>query len=201
MAGKRSNYHRWNIEIPIIILIAGLIIVLMNFTNRKLDEIAMSDAEVLFIDTTIQTDDTLYGELSKAIQEFRPESCKLVEIYDEDLNLLIKIEFLTNEGKSDQVLSEYPQLVEILTNNESGSTSIETDDVVEYVYFKWAYTESGERILFMVYTAKAQVHSIWVIDALCYAILILVGILMVVVSIRNNHERIRYYNDMLNRPE
>lgn len=200
MYSKRSGRIKVNFEIPIIILIAGLIIVLMNFTNRKLAELSASDAEVLFIAEDAAQDPEFSQILGEAIQEYKTEACKMVEMYDDELNLLVKIEFGANISPGNMLVN-YPQLVDILINNESGNTSIEIGDSIEYVYFRWADTESGERVLFMIYTSKETVHNFWIINALCYAILILVGLLMVSMIIRRSNDRIEYYNEISGRSQ
>lgn len=188
-------------EIPIVILIAILMIVLMNFANNKLSELIISDAEALFMSSDHNPDDQMHTDLAESMSEFRPDICKMIEIYNDELEMLIRVQF---DDEIDEIdgnyydndISQYKTLMNLITHNADGHTSIDIDDMTEYIYFKWSESDDGERFLFIIYTYKPIVRNLWVFHLICYTILVLICFLLLRLSLKSHSEKIRLYNEM-----
>lgn len=194
---KNSKRSRFNFEIPIVILIAGMLIILINVGNDKLDQINLADIELLFMDIGDDPTGEMHKDLAEHIQQFRPNVCRMIEVYDETFNMVIRLGFdeEATEESYNSIL-DHPKFINFLTNNERGHTSIEIDDHIEYVYFRWQETTDGDRLLFMIYTYKPIVRNLWLLDFIAYNILILVCVLFMIISLRRRNESIRRLNEL-----
>lgn len=192
---KRKRF-KFNIEIPIVILIAGLILVLMRFADNKLNELIISDTEVLFMEENYDPNDLIHEEFANRIADFRPDVSKMIEMYTDDFELLVRVQFDDNEVGFEDSIKSYPELTELLATNSDGFTIMNIDDSIEYIYFKWSESVNGDRFLFIVYTNKPVVKDFWIFHALCYTILVLVGILLMKLSLSSHRTRIEYYQSL-----
>lgn len=194
MNSKIKN-RRVNLEIPIVVTIAILMVILIKFSDDKLNELIVSDAEALFMSVDHNPNDTMHTELAEKISEFRPDTYKMIEVFDSNLDLIIRVQFDENDQYEDIV--NYPELRELLLNNEDGHTSIEVNDEWnEYVYFKWSASEEGEMYLFIIYTYKPIVRNFWVFHAICYAILMMICGLLIRLSMRSYSDKLKYYKEI-----
>lgn len=198
MNERSSKKRKWNLEIPIVITIAGLMLVLINFSDKKLDELIVSDAEVLFMDIDHDPNDQMHADLAERVAEFRPDTYKMIEVYDKSLNEVVSIDFNESESDIKESIHDYPELVNLLMNNSDGHTSIDVDDSTEYIYFRWSYDDNGTPYLFIIYTYKPIVKYFWVFHLICYTILFMICTLLMRLSLKSHSDKIRYYNEISN---
>lgn len=93
MVTMMSNKKRSiiNIETLIILLIAGCMLFLNVFTSNKLIELEDAGTEALFIRQDLPYSDE--EELAEEILQYHPDSCKMIEMYSENFELLFSIQF------------------------------------------------------------------------------------------------------------
>lgn len=177
-------------EVAIIILIAICMIILIIFSNNKLDEVITSDREALLMKH--DPDNPIHQDLAEEIIDFRPDACKMIEVYSEKFESLFKVHFKTNHDHKDNLL-DYKDLVRLFKNNKEGHTTITVGDEEEDVYFRWTKTANDEMCLVVIYMSRPIVKNLWVFSALCYTILLLIFILLIRILIKYHNDKIRIY--------
>lgn len=194
----RDNPKRkLNMDILVVVIIAGLILILVNFMDSKLDELIVSDAEVLFTDINHDPSDEMHAELAEKIAEFRPDVYKMIELYDGELNEIMTVKFNETDGTEVNTnIKDYPELTSLILNYPDGHTSRTIDDTVEYIYFKWSYDDENVPYLFIIYTYKPLVKYVWMLKLICYSILFLTCFLLMRLSLKSKSEKIKYYNSL-----
>ncbi len=191
---KTSSW--FNVETIIVLMIAGCMIFLINFANTKLDEVISSDNEALLI----QHDPTskIHQELAEEILNFRPDACKMIEVYTEDFEPMVRVQFKKDHVHDDDI-KKYPDLIAILKSAIDGHTNVIIDDQEEDIYFRWTNnTSTGDPYLFIIYMSRPVVHNLWVFPFVCYLILILIGILLIRLHLKAGTEKIRNYHMIMN---
>lgn len=180
------NRSRFVMDIIIIILIAVSLIYLLYFTNSKFNEIITSDREALLIEH--DPDDPIHALLAEEIVDFRPDACKMIEVYNEEYENIFRVQFKEeDEEYIKSSLTDYPELIDLFNNNEDGHTEITIGQEDEDIYFRWTYTQEGEKCLFIIYMSRPIVKNLWVCTAISIFIMILVGILLIR-SYQHSHE-------------
>lgn len=194
---KRSNKRRENLkiaEVVIVIAIAVLMIFLINFSNLKLDEVLNAEQEALLM--AHDPDNPIHSDLAREIIKFRPNACKMIEVYSKDLVPLFKVQFVQDEHNNDDNITSYPGLTELLTSNQEGHTSIQLDGKDEDVYFRWAEDSTGDNYLVIIYMSRPVVKNFWVFSFISYMVLILVFILLMMLIFSKNQSNIRLYESL-----
>lgn len=165
-----------NIETILVLLIAGCIIFLNAFTTGKMNEIDSAGNDALFIRQDLPYQDS--EVLAEEIIKYHPDTCKMIEMYDENFEMVFSIQF--DEEMSDcNNIHDYPDLINLFKDSNEGQTTITINDIEEYVYFQWIPNNRGENRLIVVYSIKQEVRNIWVFTFVCYMVLILVFILLI----------------------
>ena len=183
----------FNIELILVIIIAISLIFLMNFANSKLNELITSDREALLMEH--DPNNTVHEELANRILDFRPNACKMIEVYSSDFKPLFRVQFEEHSDYSESI-QNHSELINLLKTNKDGHTSITIDDVEEDVYFRWEKMTSNDMCLVIIYMSRPVVENLWVFNAICYIILILVCILILRLHLRNHSEKIKYYSKL-----
>lgn len=178
----------------IIILIGVCIVGMIQASNYKIDEIFNSHRESLLVRDNVE--DNISDELAAQLLEFRPDSCKMIEMYSKDLDLVLRMQFIDDHIHDDNI-KNYPELVEILQTHTEGHTTIRTEDDETDIYFRWEHTVQTETpVLTMVYMSRPIVKNLWVISFLGYLILIMVGILLLRNRLVQSHADIKRYQEL-----
>ena len=183
------------VDTIIVLLIAACLIFINGFTVRKLNELEHAGKSAIFIKDDIQVfeDETL----SEEIRDFIPEAYKMIELYDENLDLLFQAKFVdVKEPSTKTDIKKYSSLTDILYNNEEGQTSLTINDEEQNIYFKWVMNSRNEHRLLIVYSSIKQVSGIWIFSLMCYITLILVFVLLIRIRTASYHDKIRQYKDM-----
>lgn len=183
----------WNligVDTLILVLIACCMFFLNSYTVTKLNEMqdARNDAVFTKGDITFEDEEQFAAE----IINYLPDTYKMIELYDEKLNVGFQMQFNDGNIPKDDI-TKYPQLVDILMNNDEGQTRVTISDVEQDIYFKWLTTSDGERRLLMIYSAVPQISGLWVFSCVCYIVLILVCILFIRLRIRSFKDNITRY--------
>lgn len=192
MNNKKKSYTLL-VETIIIITIAICMIFLNIFTTKKLVELDESGTEAMFI-----KEDLIYpksDQLKEEIIKYRPNSCKMVEMYDDSFTLLFSLNFDKDNSIIKYNINEYPDLIEFLENNKEGQTMINIGEYNEEIYFKWITTTDDERRLIIIYSTKKVVDNIWVFSFVSYMVIILIFILLIRIHIRNYRDKINLYKN------
>ena len=188
---KSPKKQNFTFEIIIIILIACCMIFLVNFANNKLDEIVTSDREALLMSNVENSQ--MREELARQIVQFRPDACKMIEVFSEDFELMFKVQF-KDETTHQNILTEHEDLMNLLKSNKEGQTTIEIGDETEDVYFRWENTCTGEKCLIIIYMAKPIVRNVWVVSVVAYVVIVLVFILLLRMIYVRYKERVEIYS-------
>jgi len=180
-----------NIETLIIFLIAICILFLNTFTTTKLAELNQAGTEAMFIKAGLDYEES--EELGEEIVKYRPDSCKLIEMYDESFELLFSLQFDEAHPILDYNINDYPELIDLLNSKQEGQTFITIGDYEEEVYFQWVANSRDEQRLVIVYSTKRIVDNLWVFSFVCYLVLILVFILLIRLHTNNYKEKVSQY--------
>lgn len=185
MHKKRSFF---NVETILVLLIAGCMIFLNAFTTGKMNELDAAGQNALFIRQDLPYQDS--EVLAEEIIQYHPDSCKMIEMYDENFEMVFSIQFDKEMAECNNI-HKYPELINLFKESKEGQTTITLGDIDQYVYFQWTSNNRGENRLIVVYSTKEEVQNIWVFTFVCYMVLIMVFILL----IRLHHS---YYVDKVN---
>ena len=191
---KRRGGPLLMIELTIIMLIVGLMVFLINFANRKLDQVFDAEQEALLM--SHDPNSPIHNELAQEIVKFRPDACKMIEVYSKELEALFKVQFLEEDTPFENDISKYPELMNLLKSNAEGHTSIIVDDKDEDVYFRWTESSTGDPYLVIIYMSRPVVKNFWVFSCICYMILFLIAILVLLILYNNQNKNIQYYHSL-----
>ena len=179
----------FNVDTLIIVLIAISIMFLNSFTLSKLDELQKAKNEAIFV-----KGDVVFGDEERFAEEivsYLPDSYKMIELYDENLELGFQVRF-SDEYIPKADITQYPNIVEILRNNEEGQTKVDIGGTEQDVYFKWIDNE-GQRRLLIVYSSIQAVSGLWIFSFVCYGVLLLVFILFIRLKFRTYKDNTTQY--------
>lgn len=193
-----------NIETIIIVAIAACVVFLNTFANNKFNDLQRVGNEAMFI-----MEDLEYSESDKFREEilkYRPDSCKMIEMYNSEFELLFSLQFNNAHSIHDDNMIAHPELINVLTSEQAGQTTIETDNYKEHIYFQWVTNDHDENRLVIVYSYLEEVQYIWIFQLVCYLILVLVFVLLIRLHLKeyqnavNNYERVsKNFRDEVNR--
>lgn len=193
MMNNKKKRSIINVETLIILAIAGCIIFLNSFTTSKLFELENAATEAMFIKDGLEYVDS--NALGEEIIKYHPDSCKMIEIYDESFKLLFSLQFdETTHTIHNNDIKNHPELVSLLQGNHEGQTAITIDEYNEDVYFQWVTNNRNEKRLVIVYSTKPVVEGIWVFSFVCYLILILIFLLLIRIHTRHYNDKIEQYH-------
>jgi hypothetical protein len=195
MDEKNINKYDYRIDLFIVISIMACLIFIVYFANSKFNEIASSDREALLIEDS--SDDSLEQQLADSIIQFRPDACKMIEVYSEKYEPIFKVKFKDDQSLDDSLL-DHPDLIELFNTNYDGHTEVVIGEETEDIYFRWETTTSGEKCLFIIYMSKPIVENIWVFTLVCCIVMILVGILFLRLYMRSHRDALNRYIESSN---
>lgn len=185
---------RANFDTIIVVLIAICIIGMINASNYKIEEIFQSHRESLLV-RDINGED-ISEEFAEQLYAFRPDTCKMIEIYSADFQLRLRMQFAEKHEHIDS-FDDFPELKALLLAHEEGHTTIRTADEEEDVYFRWTKTvDSGELCLTIVYMSRPIVKNLWIIPFLGYMVLILTFIMLIRIRLIEHNDRIKQYDEL-----
>lgn len=191
MTSKKNKSNQPIVEIAIIIIIAICMVFLNCFANNKFNELMEVSNEALLI--SHDPDNPVHQELAELITEYRPEACKMIEVYSEDFDQLFTVQFRLQEDTHEADLNAYTELATLLRTNKEGHTTVTIDDVEEDVYFQWVETSKGDPYLIMIYMSRPIVHDLWIFTFVCNLVVILVGVLLMYIMLLHRRDNIKSY--------
>jgi hypothetical protein len=129
------------------------------------------------------------------------DSVTEVEVYDARMVRLSKNIFKDDHNNvSIEDLANSYELFDIIRKNPHGHIDIVLPDgSSENVYFRWGYDERGTRELLVVYNAGNIVSGVWMLNFLCYLILVFVFGLVILHKLHTQEIYIKDYQDTQNR--
>lgn len=206
MAGKKKFKLGVSAETLIIILIAACILFINMYTVNKLNELEDASRSAIFIKDDLQFIDD--ENLSEEISNYLPGAYKMMELYDENLDLLFQVQFSDPDSKFNGFgdINLHPTFVDTLKSNKEGQTKVSINGTEEDIYFKWVENSRGETRLLIIYNSVKKVTGLWLFSLVCYITLILVFLLLIRLHSKTYHEKIIQYkkitttlrNDLMN---
>ena len=207
---KISGINKFKkIEIGIMISIAMCVIVLNQYTVYKIsenEETAIGDS---FINKEIDCDAgdfvTDYyvplGGDGEIVQDTDidiitttntdlPSSCKSIEIYDENLQMLTQLNF---KEELNPKLTSSEEFLNLINAQDEGQLKIRLNGKDYIVYFTWATNTRGETRLIVLYSGLNKLGGIWLLSFICYVTLLLIFILVILVHMTNYRSKINLY--------
>lgn len=179
----------------VIVAMIAVGIILLNFVTiakiKDYDE-AIKDAMFIQDDLPVINNDTALAE----VMRYQSDTYNMIEVYDEHMTLMMSVQF------GDEInhfptgnITDYPELMDQLKTNQNGKFIIEPGDDVskEEISFNWLTNCQGEKRLIVIYSMMPLVKDVWVISTICYAILILVLVLMLKFLLHRYSDRISMY--------
>lgn len=183
------------IEAAIVILIGIGMIFLNRYTESLFDKLYQAGQSAVFIKDDMEFEND--QEFAERLTEYLPSAYKMIELYDDKLELLFQIQF-NDESKKTEVLNDHPRLVGFLRSHEEGQTTITLDNTQQSIYFKWMTNTRGENRLLLVYSSIDNVQGIWLFHLISYLIIALVFALLLALKIRAHNDKIKSYHTMIN---
>lgn len=195
MNNKKNSSFK--IETLIIILIAGCMIFLVDFTNNKINEFSRLEEEIMLVNH--DPSNPIHEQLAQEIIEYRPDTYKMIEIYTEDFDIMMTLQFIET-GLKNINLDEYPDLIELFNEHEEGHTQLSFSDneVKEDIYFKWVKASDNNKYLMIVYSSRHPVQNIWIFNFVCYIVLLLIFILLLRMHLKNYKDKVQQYEQLSN---
>lgn len=190
---QKHNKIDYRIDISIVFAIMACLIFLVYFANAKFNEIAASDREALLIEH--DQSNPIHNQLADSILEFRPDACKMIEVYSETYEPIFRVQFKEDDMHMQRPLSDYPDLMKLFDENEDGHTEVIIDDTDEDIYFRWTMTTTGERCLFIIYMSRPIIKNLWVFTVVCCLVMVLVGILFLRLYMRMHANNILRFEE------
>lgn len=187
-------------DIIIAVIIAAGLIALNIFTVGKFNELQDAGKKAMFIRDDIPSVENDHA--LEEILEYHNESYNMMELYDENLNLMLSIQFDTEHLLPNTNIHNYPDLIQLLNENDHGRFTLErervendkNETVLEEITFQWLENNRGEQRLIVVYSTLPLVDYLWIYSVVSYIIIILVFILIIRCIVRRSYDRIRCYN-------
>lgn len=194
---KNKKNSSFKIETLIIILIAGCMIFLVDFTNNKINEFSRLEEEIMLVNH--DPSNPIHEQLAQEIIEYRPDTYKMIEIYTEDFDIMMTLQFIET-GLKNINLDEYPDLIELFNENEEGHTQLSFSDneIKEDIYFKWVKASDNNKYLMIVYSSRHPVQNIWIFNFVCYIVLLLIFILLLQMHLKNYKDKVQQYEQLSN---
>ena len=183
----------WNLvglDTLILILIACCMFFLNSYTVTKLNDMQEAKNDAIFIKGDVTFGDE--EQFAEEIINYLPDTYKMIELYDENLVIGFQVQFNDANIPKDDI-TRYPNIVDILKNNEEGQTRVRIGGTEQDIYFKWLTTSTGERRLLMVYSAVHEITGLWVFSFVCYFVLILVCVLFIRLRYQSLKDNITRY--------
>ena len=193
-----KNNHKIKLTFPIeaaIIILIGIGMIFLNqYTESLFDKLYQAGQSAVFIKDDIVFDNE--QEFAEQLTEYLPSTYKMIELYDDNLDLLFQIQF-NDDIKETEDIHSHPNFMKFLSAHEEGQTNIDMDGTTQNAYFKWIYNTRGEHRLLIVYSSIENVQGIWVFHLISYLIIALVFILLLSLRIRAHNDKIRAYKTMI----
>ena len=194
-ASKKPSKAEFIIETVIIVLIAIGMVFLNTYTQMLFNKLVSAGHSAVFVKDDIKFNSD--EEFAEQLKEYLPDAYKMIELYDENLDLLFQIQFNDSIAQKDSI-TKYPQIMDILISNEEGQTTIMLGDTEQNVFFNWLINNHGERRLLLVYSSIEQVEGIWIYNMISYFIILMVLILLILFRVRIYRMKMKEYNDITN---
>lgn len=194
----KNHVSYLTIDLLIVFAIAVGLIALNFFVIDRFTKLTHAGNSAMFIrdDIPIIEEDEIISE----IVQYQLGAYNMFELYDEDLNLMLSIQFNTEDPLPNTDISNYPEFVAEVKNRETGRFIIdrETEDgtVSEEVSFIWLRNNRDELRLIVVYSTKPVVENLWAVSLICYVILGLVFTLMLRFILRRSKDSINHYQQI-----
>lgn len=169
---KNYKKHKYSLDYAVLFLISISLIFLMFFTEFKLNEVITSDREALLMEH--DADNPVHLQLAEEIVKYRSDACKMIEVYSDKYEPIISVQFRKNISNVKSKITDYNELIELFENNPDGHTEVTIGDEIEDIYFRWTYTTTGEKCLFLIYMSRPIVENLCIIRITCLFIMILV---------------------------
>lgn len=192
---KKPSKAEFIIETVIIVLIAIGMVFLNTYTQMLFNKLVSAGHSAVFVKDDIKFNSD--EEFAEQLKEYLPDAYKMIELYDENLDLLFQIQFNDSIAQKDSI-TKYPQIMDILISNEEGQTTIMLGDTEQNVFFNWLINNHGERRLLLVYSSIEQVEGIWIYNMISYFIILMVLILLILFRVRIYRMKMKEYNDITN---
>lgn len=183
------------IEAAIVILIGIGMIFLNQYTETLFDKLYQAGQSAVFIKDDMEFEDD--QEFAERLTEYLPSTYKMIEIYDDNLDLLFQIQFNEESKNAKEDINNHPKFISYLRSKEEGQTAITINNSQQNVYFKWMENTRGEHRLLLVYSSIDNVKGIWLFHLISYLIIALVFALLLALKIRAHNDKIKSYHMMI----
>lgn len=188
------NYSRI-FETGIIIAIAACVIFLNMFTTKKFTDLEEAAHDALFVVDSIPiSEDDVFAE---QIRDYLPDTYKMIELYDINLELLLRIQF-DNDQTEPRDIRENDEIMSVIANTTEGQAHISVGEMEQDFYYRWLENSKGEMRLLTVYSKIHNVQNLWVFSFVCYLIMVLIFILLIRLHIRRYQDHISRYRESTN---
>lgn len=191
-AKKKRRSGIW-IELIIIIgiMICKMFIMNYNETKRMNGYLSMYDDGSIVV---VHKEEMAkkFKEMGRPIIEFYPDSCRMIEVFDEDFNITTRMLF-TDVSQYYHGIDEHPDSKAIFLSKNEGTINLKTDEDIG-IYFKWVDLPDGERYLLTFCYSRSNLREFSMFNVACYTSIFLTFLLFLMLLIRQYNTTIRHYD-------
>lgn len=193
MSKKKKTRIRIEIFIIIAIMICKCFIMNYNSVKRMHGFLSLyDDGSVVVLHNNERVKE--FKENGRPIIEYYPDSCRMIEVFDPDFNLVGRMVFLdvSNYYKG---IHNHPEMKAEFLSKDEGTVTISTDEIIN-IYYKWTDLPSGERYL-MVYSYSDDAEKeLLYFNIACYISIFLTLMLFIILLIREYQSIINRYDSL-----
>lgn len=190
---KKRKKVRFRIEIFIIIaiMICKCYIMEYNVDKRMHGFLSLyDDGSIVLLHKQDKVDE--FKNLGRPVVEFYPDSCRMVEVFDDEFNLLQRTVFL-DVSEYYKGIHNHPEMKDEFNSKDEGFITIDTDETID-IYYKWTTLPDGKRYL-MVYSYSDDADKeLLYFNIACYITIFLTLMLFIILLLREYQNMISHYD-------
>lgn len=181
-----------NIEVVMIFLIAICQIALVTLSNTTISQVS-DISQYGFFTSQIANDEEVLTKLKDWNLDFRPNACKLISMYDENLELKLRLYFMKTPDKD--LVRTNLEFQNYVMNHDQGYLDVDVGESVEHVFFRWIPDPHGgdSMSLITVRVNQPTYLYVWIYPIVTVLNIGLVFALMVIIMLKRRQDGIDHY--------
>lgn len=194
VVGRKSKQVRVPyLEFFLIFGIAFCQIIMMTITNERMESF-QDIRHYNELRNSIETGEYVKAIVNDRVMDFYPNICKLVSIYNDDLELEMRLAFRYN--RTEDLIHEHPDFRDLIEHHKAGYSHIIHDDGEgEDVFFVWAPDPDNDtkENLIVLRVIKPSETDVWIYNTIAYSTIFMVFALVIIMMLRRRSDSINHY--------
>ena len=195
MSAKKKRKIPLHIELILVFVIVMFQIITMATGNSIISQ--LSDVgKYGFMNTDVTDDADIMNSLQDYDLNFSPNTCKMISMYDQDLNLILRFVFMETPG-ANAVRTNY-SFREYVMTHDGGYMDIDIDNTTEHVFFRWIPDPHGTagKTLIVVRVNHPTYLYVWLYPILSILNVILIFALVITMMNKRQQDGIEHYKSL-----